>query len=83
MKNILTLLSLFVLFTGCENSKSTSTHLVADKNELYQAINNVQPGDILVLANGEWKDVRIRLVGNGTKEKPITLRAETPGDVVI
>jgi poly(beta-D-mannuronate) lyase len=43
----------------------------------------LQPGDVVVLANGEWNDQSIVLFGKGTAEKPITVRAETPGKVVL
>ncbi|MCL4162924.1 UNVERIFIED_CONTAM: hypothetical protein GTU68_027575, partial [Idotea baltica] len=42
-----------------------------------------QPGDRIVLANGTWKDVELRLVGEGTKEQPIELTAEDAGKVII
>ena len=38
---------------------------------------------MLFLANGVWKDVQIKFRGKGTKDKPITLRAETAGEVTI
>jgi poly(beta-D-mannuronate) lyase len=51
--------------------------------ELDAAIAAAGPGAEIVMADGEWSDVRIRLVGTGTAEAPITLRAETPGGVVV
>jgi len=56
---------------------------VSDINELNDAIANAGPGDEIVMSNGEWKDVEIRFVGYGEENKPITLRAETAGEVVI
>ena len=35
------------------------------------------------MANGEWKDLQIRFIGKGTEKQPISLRAESPGEVVI
>lgn len=81
MKNTVLLLSaMFLLFSCTENSKSI---YVKDIVELNNAIKNVVPGDAIVLANGVWKDVKIKFFGKGTKELPITLRAETPGKVFI
>ena len=37
----------------------------------------------MVMANGEWKDQGISFNGHGTQDKPITLRAATPGKVVL
>ncbi|MCK7494243.1 MAG: hypothetical protein MZW92_25785 [Comamonadaceae bacterium] len=44
----------------------------ANVNELKAVLKNVQPGDRIVLANGEWKDAKIIFEADGTKEKPIT-----------
>jgi poly(beta-D-mannuronate) lyase len=41
------------------------------------------PGDVLVMANGNWKNKSIVFRGKGSEEAPITLRAETPGQVVL
>lgn len=83
MKNTLILLTLFTLFSSCQISGTGSSQLVSNSDELNNAISNAQPGDEIVMTNGEWKDVQIRLTGKGTKDKPITLRAETAGKVII
>ena len=36
-----------------------------------------------MMAGGMWKDQEIRFAANGTAEKPITLRAETPGKTIL
>lgn len=59
------------------------TITVKNINELIQADKNAKPGDIIILANGEWKDVQIKFSSKGTKEQPITFMAETPGMVHI
>ncbi|GGD27434.1 hypothetical protein GCM10011368_31830 [Hyunsoonleella pacifica] len=51
--------------------------------ELETSIKNAKPGDYIIMSNGVWKDVEIKFRGKGTKEKPITLRAETPGEVTV
>jgi poly(beta-D-mannuronate) lyase len=40
-------------------------------------------GDTVILANGVWRDFEILFTGEGTAAKPITLRAQTPGKVVL
>jgi poly(beta-D-mannuronate) lyase len=42
-----------------------------------------QPGDILTMTNGTWTNQRIQFAGSGTSSLPITLRAQTPGQVVL
>lgn len=84
MKLLLTLLSICFLLIGCQPSDSdTNPSLVSNADELSEAIAQAQPGDEIVMANGIWKDVEIRFTGSGTEAKPITLRAETAGEVFI
>jgi poly(beta-D-mannuronate) lyase len=56
---------------------------VNNAGELKTANKNARPGDVVILKNGEWNNVDIRLDGRGTKEQPIIFRAETAGKVVI
>ncbi len=57
--------------------------LVADNAQFEEAVKDAQPGDVIVLANGEWRDFDAVFKGEGTKEAPITLRAETEGGVTL
>lgn len=43
----------------------------------------LKPGDKVVMKTGEWKNQLINFKAKGTAEKPITLVAETKGDVVL
>ena len=47
------------------------------------AVADLQPGDTVVLANGEWRDFQIVFSGKGTAASPITLTAQTAGKVII
>ena len=82
MKNTFLLLSLLVLLGSCQSALEQSI-LVSNGEELNEAISNAQPKDVIVMANGIWQDVEIRFTGQGTKDQPITLRAETAGEVII
>jgi len=55
----------------------------ADAGQLKQAIAAALPGDTIVMMNGNWRDAKVELRGKGTPEQPITLRAQTPGKVVL
>lgn len=81
MKNILLLLTTLVLLVSCQQSGNSV--LVSNASELKEAISNAKPGTEIVMANGEWNDIQIRFIGNGTEAQPITLRAETAGEVVL
>ncbi|MDR0419702.1 MAG: hypothetical protein LBH34_05775 [Prevotellaceae bacterium] len=44
---------------------------------------NPQPGDELVITNGVYENVQIAIKASGTKEKPVIVRAEESGKVII
>ncbi|WP_179352924.1 chondroitinase-B domain-containing protein [Winogradskyella vidalii] len=84
MKNYLLIFGLLLTLFSCnEKTKIESNVLVSSAEELYKAIESAQPGDEIVLANGVYRDVEIKFRGQGTKDNPITLRAETAGEVSI
>lgn len=56
---------------------------VADPAEYDKAVRGARAGDMIVLADGVWRDFRILLSGKGTADKPITLTAETKGGVIL
>jgi len=43
----------------------------------------LQPGDKVVMKTGEWKSQVLNFKGKGTADKPITLVAESKGNVVL
>lgn len=57
--------------------------LVKTPEEYKAAVKASVAGDSVVLANGVWRDFEIVFTGEGTAAKPITLRAQTAGKVVI
>jgi poly(beta-D-mannuronate) lyase len=83
MNRILTVLCCLIMLSACEKPADLNTIKVTDLKQLNEAIKNSKPGDDIVLANGIWNDVQIEFYGKGTKEKPIVLRAETKGEVII
>ena len=72
-----------LLLLSCGKNTVDKGIYVKDIVELNQAIADANPGDEIVMANGDWTDVEIRLVGYGTEKQPITLKAETAGEVMI
>jgi poly(beta-D-mannuronate) lyase len=85
MKYLLLAFTTMLLFFSCnqEIKSEKNTLLVKNKNALNEAILNAKAGDEIVLANGIWTDIKIQFFGKGHKDKPIILRAETPGKVFI
>jgi len=57
--------------------------LVRNQSEFRQAVDQAAPGDVIVLANGIWNDFEILFVANGTAQNPVTLTAETRGEVIV
>ncbi len=56
--------------------------LVDSPNALRTAMTTAAPGDTFVVADGIYDNVYWLIVGEGTEEAPITIRAETPGRVI-
>jgi poly(beta-D-mannuronate) lyase len=57
--------------------------LVKTPDEYKKAVKKLEAGDRIVLANGVWQDFEILFKGQGTKQKPIELSAQTKGRVII
>ena len=66
---------------GC--ARLCAQRLGTDTTELQKSIAAARPGETITLEDGEWRDAEITFTGCGTPEQPITLRARTPGKVVI
>lgn len=64
-------------------SQPVAVHRVATAAELDAAIARAAPGDAIELRDGMWTDVRIDFSSTGTRARPITLRARTPGRAVL
>ena len=58
-------------------------YLVDDQKDYEAIIPTLLPGDSVILRNGVWRHFEIVLRGHGTADNPITLTAETPGEVIL
>ena len=58
-------------------------YLVRNQAEYSQAVERIVAGDVIILAKGEWRDFEPVVTGNGTEAKPIAVRAEEPGKVLL
>ncbi len=56
---------------------------VSSAAEIASILPSVRPGDAIVMQNGTWANQQINFSALGTPSQPITLRAETPGQVVL
>lgn len=60
-----------------------TTTIVTNIAEFNSVVYSATPGDTIVLSNGTWTNEILYFHTNGTKENPIVLTAETPGDVIL
>ncbi len=74
-------LPLLLVLTGCASENGPAP--VRSLDEFNAAVANLAPGDRIVLANGTWRDVELKLSGEGLPDSPIELTAEEPGQVII
>ncbi|MCG1036196.1 chondroitinase-B domain-containing protein [Polaribacter sargassicola] len=74
-------LTLLLVITKISFSQNI-TYNIDDPEDLRNVI--YQPGDVIILKNGVYDtDERMRFLGSGTAENPVTFRAETPGGVIF
>ena len=78
IKFLFTIILLAICFQTIAQNK-----IVANINEYNAAIKAAKAGDVIVLKNGVWKNVKLNAFGNGTEENPIIVKAETSGEVII
>ncbi|MEJ6595699.1 polysaccharide lyase 6 family protein [Parasphingorhabdus sp.] len=58
-------------------------YFVKNIDEYNAAARKLVAGDVIILANGRWRDFEIKISGKGTKAKPITLKSQDPGKVFL
>ncbi|MBE7021383.1 MAG: hypothetical protein E7411_08145 [Ruminococcaceae bacterium] len=50
---------------------------------IMEKLDNAKPGDVIEIPNGEYKDVALFIRPSGTADKPITLKAQEDGKVIL
>ena len=66
-----------------DSGRGIGVFYVSNQKEFDAAVKQAEPGDTLVMGSGVWKDADLRFRGTGKPDAPITLRAETPGEVIL
>jgi len=47
------------------------------------ALSSAGPGDVIVLAKGNWPNAEIKVGRGGSEQSPLTIRAESPGETLL
>ncbi|MBV7260325.1 polysaccharide lyase 6 family protein [Erythrobacter crassostreae] len=58
-------------------------YFVRDQIEYADALKRVEAGDVIVLANGEWRDFDLVVTGQGRADALITVTSEDAGKVIL
>lgn len=86
-KRITTLLAnrwlLLLVWLIVASSTHANTLIFNSIGKLTAALHQAQPGDTLLLSNGVYKDVTLRLAAKGSKNAPIVVKAQNNGQVLI
>lgn len=75
-------LAMSALLMGVSTSLAAE-YIASSAVQITAAMQTAQPGDILTMTDGNWTNQRIHFAGDGAAGVPITLRAQTPGHVVL
>ncbi|GIU47579.1 hypothetical protein TUM4249_00700 [Shewanella sp. KT0246] len=62
---------------------NAASYKVSNQAEFNQAVNKLTAGDDIILTDGVWQDFEMKFTGQGTKDAPITLSAQTKGKVIL
>src|SRR5699024_6229346 len=68
---------------GAGTAHAAQTRVAGTPAELEAAIAAARPGETIMMKNGTWRDIKVAFRAVGAPGRPITLRAEVPGKVVI
>ena len=71
------------IFLLCSALVKAEDFFIDSKASLEKALATVEPGDEIVLKNGVYKDFEIIFSAKGSEGKPIVLRAEEKGKVLL
>ena len=72
---------IFMLILGVESA--AAERLCATVADLHAAFRTARPGDVVLMRDGVWKDADIVFEGAGEPDRPVALRAATPGQVTL
>jgi Chondroitinase B len=72
-----------ILIASASIVAQAKTLNAASLAELKVAMKEARPGDSIVMADGGWRDAVINFSAQATAERPVIIRAQTPGKVFL
>ena len=72
-----------LLVLAASTSCFAKDFIVRNAAEVATASRQAQPGDVVLLRDGTWRDQYLQFSGNGRKGAPITLKPQYSGKVVL
>ena len=72
-----------LLLSACSAEITGKEYFIESKQAYYKVVSKLQAGDTVILKDGTWTDFEILFEGQGEKNAPIELRAETKGQVIL
>lgn len=79
----LSLVMLLVMLSVKCGSRMNGKTAVESAKQLEMVLSLANPGDTILLANGEWENAELKISASGTAESPIVIMAETLGEVKL
>lgn len=75
--------TVFILGALCAPTLAGQREVIVTAESFARAVAAATPGQTLVLTDGVYRDVKWSFSAKGRRDSPITLRAQTPGKVVV
>jgi len=73
----------FLFTAGVSLATAPAASVLRTPTEVEAAAKQARSGDILVLGDGEWTDADLVFEAHGAEGRPVVVRAQTPGKVIL
>lgn len=81
---LINIIKLSLVLIGCTSTQLAAKDYFVDTKQAFQEISDkLVAGDKVTLKDGTWSNFEILLQGQGTKNAPIKLTAQTKGNVIL
>ncbi len=77
---LLLLISLILSIFFADQGKAIEKP-ISSQRALQRVLSGARPGDTIIVATGDWKNLRLKITRSGKRKNPITIRAQEQGKV--